>query len=142
MEIFNKYPVFQKLKIDSKTPVTITDFKIFPDCRKVYCKDKQVFLTGKEFDVLYTLAINQSCVLTKDQILQIAGSEEPQDEDNAVRCLIAGGSAEYLSVSGPSQPLIPLRTVCREVHKVGFLSPYGIGEKLVHSGYVVSDTDL
>ena len=90
MEIFNKYPVFQKIKIDSKTPVTITDLKIFPDCRKVYCKDKQVFLTGKEFDVLYTLAINQSCVLTKDQILQIAGSEDPQDEDNAVRCLIAG----------------------------------------------------
>ena len=90
MEIFNKYPVFQKIEIDSKTPVTITDLKIFPDCRKVYCKDKQVFLTGKEFDVLYTLALNQSCVLTKDQILQIAGSEDPQDEDNAVRCLIAG----------------------------------------------------
>ena len=90
MEIFNKYPVFQKIKIDSKTPVTITDLKIFPDCRKVYCKDKQVFLTGKEFDVLYTLALNQSCVLTKDQILQIAGSEDPQDEDNVVRCLIAG----------------------------------------------------
>ena len=90
MEIFNKYPVFQKIEIDSKTPVTIPDLKIFPDCRKVYCKDKQVFLTGKEFDVLYTLALNQSCVLTKDQILQIAGSEDPQDEDNAVRCLIAG----------------------------------------------------
>ena len=90
MEIFNKYPVFQKIEIDSKTPVTITDLKIFPDRRKIYCKDKQVFLTGKEFDVLYTLALNQSCVLTKDQILQTAGSEDPQDEDNAVRCLIAG----------------------------------------------------
>lgn len=40
MEIFDRYPVFQKIGIDSKTPVTITDLKRFPDCRKVYWKDK------------------------------------------------------------------------------------------------------
>ena len=90
MEIFSRYSIFQKIEIRDRNPVIMQSIKIYPGCRKVYCKDKQVLLTGKEFDVFYTLVINKSSILTKAQILQTAGSEDPQDEDNAVRCLIAG----------------------------------------------------
>ena len=87
---YSRYSIFQKIEIRDRNPVIMQSIKIYPGCRKVYCKDKQVLLTGKEFDVFYTLVINKSSILTKAQILQISGSEDPQDEDNAVRCLIAG----------------------------------------------------
>lgn len=64
--------------------------KIFPVCRKVYCKDKQIALTQKEFDVFLYLAGQPGRVFTKEQILEAAGSEDSEDEDNAVWCLIAG----------------------------------------------------
>jgi DNA-binding response OmpR family regulator len=90
MEIFNKYPVFQKIEINGKTSATTKNLKIFPVCRKVYCKDKQIALTQKEFDVFLYLAGQPGRVFTKEQILEAAGSEDSEDEDNAVRCLIAG----------------------------------------------------
>ena len=47
-------------------------------------------MTRSEFDVLLYFAGQPGRVFTKNQILQTARSEDPQDEDNAVRCLIAG----------------------------------------------------
>ena len=63
---------------------------ILPEQRCIKYKEVEIPMTRSEFDVLLYFAGQPGRVFTKDQILQIAGSEDPQDEDNAVRCLIAG----------------------------------------------------
>ena len=55
---------------------------ILPEQRCIKYKEVEIPMTRSEFDVLLYFA--------GQPILQIAGSEDPQDEDNAVRCLIAG----------------------------------------------------
>ena len=57
---------------------------------KIVLNGTEVQFSKYEFNVLEYLAQQPGRVFTKDQILQIAGSEDPQDEDNAVWCLIAG----------------------------------------------------
>ena len=51
----------------------------------------------------------------------------------------SGGGAEYLRISGPTQPLIPLRTIGRNVQEVGFQPPKGIGEQAVD--FFISGSD-
>ena len=58
--------------------------------RQILYHEVEIPTTKKEFDVLLYFAGQPGRVFTKNQILQIAGSEDPQDEDNEVRCLIAG----------------------------------------------------
>ena len=58
--------------------------------RQILYHEVEIPTTKKEFDVLRYFAGQPGRVFTKAQILQTAGSEDPQDEDNAVRCLIAG----------------------------------------------------
>ena len=52
MELFHKYPDFQKYKVDYTPTISFPDLKILPDQRKVYCGKREVFLTTKEFNLL------------------------------------------------------------------------------------------
>ena len=63
--------IFQKIEIRDRNPVIMQSIKIYPGCRKVYCKDKQVLLTGKEFDVFYTLVINKSSIQSEKNLENI-----------------------------------------------------------------------
>ena len=51
----------------------------------------------------------------------------------------SGGGAKYLRISGPAQPFIPLGTIGRNVQKVGFQPPKGIGEQTVD--FFISGSD-
>lgn len=66
------------------------DLVVFLSRHQVLYKSKEIPLTNYEFNALVYFMRYPGRVFTKVQILQIAGSEEPQDEDNAVWCLIAG----------------------------------------------------
>ena len=66
------------------------DLVVFLLRHQVLYKNQEIPLTNYEFNVLAYFLQYPRWVFTKNQILQIAGSEDPQDEDNAVRCLIAG----------------------------------------------------
>ncbi len=66
------------------------DLVVFLLRHQVLYKNQEIPLTNYEFNVLAYFLQHPRWVFTKNQILQIAGSEDPQDEDNAVRCLIAG----------------------------------------------------
>ena len=70
MEVFRKYPDFQKYKADYVPVISFPDLEIFPDQRKVYCGKQEVSLTTKEFNLLYYLAANARRVLTYEQIYQ------------------------------------------------------------------------
>lgn len=66
------------------------DLVVFFIRHQVLYKNTEIPLTNYQFNVLTYFIQHPQRVSTKAQILQIAGSEDPQDEDNAVRCLIAG----------------------------------------------------
>lgn len=50
--------------------ITCGILSIYPKARKVLREGKEVFLTPKEFDLLYFLALNRGEVFTKEQIYQ------------------------------------------------------------------------
>ena len=82
---------------DSKTTDTVlsdelsfSGLNIYPEQRRILYDNMEIQLNREEFNVLQALVQRPGWVVTKEQILEAAGSEDPQDEDNAVRCLIAG----------------------------------------------------
>lgn len=82
---------------DSKTTDTVlsdersfSGLNIYPEQRRILYDNMEIQLNREEFNVLQVLVQRPGWVVTKEQILEAAGSEDPQDEDNVVRCLIAG----------------------------------------------------
>ena len=41
MEVFRKYPDFQKYEVDYAPAISFPDFKILPDQRRVYCGNRK-----------------------------------------------------------------------------------------------------
>ena len=82
MELFHKYPDFQKYEVDYTSTISFPDLKILPDQRKVYCGKREVFLTTKEFNLLCYLAANEGRVLTYEQIYQKIWGNYVQDIEN------------------------------------------------------------
>lgn len=62
--------------------IILSNLKILLDCRKVYCDGKEIFLTTKEFNLLYYLTINEGRVLTYEQIYQHVWGNYVQDIEN------------------------------------------------------------
>ena len=82
MEVFRKYPDFQKYEIDYTPTISFPDLEILPDQRKVYCGKREVSLTTKEFNLLYYFAANEGRVLTYEQIYQNVWGNYVQDIEN------------------------------------------------------------
>ena len=82
MEVFRKYPDFQKYEVDYAPAISFPDFKILPDQRRVYCGKQEVALTTKEFNLLYYFATNEGRVLTYEQIYQKIWGNYVQDIEN------------------------------------------------------------
>ena len=82
MEVFRKYPDFQKYEIDYTPTISFPDLEILPDQRKVYCGKQEVSLTTKEFNLLYYFAANEGRVLTYEQIYQNVWGNYVQDIEN------------------------------------------------------------
>ena len=55
MEVFRKYPDFQKYKVDYTPTLSFSDLEILPDQRRVHCGKQEVSLTTKEFNLLLVL---------------------------------------------------------------------------------------
>ncbi len=50
--------------------INLGDFVLQIQSRKIICRDKEVFLTKKEYDLLLYLALNQNKVLTRQQLYE------------------------------------------------------------------------
>ena len=70
MEVFRKYPDFQKYKVDYTPTLSFSDLEILPDQRRVHCGKQEVSLTTKEFNLLCYFVANAGRVLTYEQIYQ------------------------------------------------------------------------
>ena len=82
MEVFRKYPDFQKYEIDYTPTISFPDLEILPDQRKVYCGKREVSLTKKEFNLLCYFVANEGRVLTYEQIYQKIWGNYVQDIEN------------------------------------------------------------
>ena len=74
MEVFRKYPDFQKYEVDYAPAISIPDLKILPDQRKVYCRKQEVSLTTKEFNLLCYFAANEGRVLHTNRFIKRYGA--------------------------------------------------------------------
>ena len=75
MEVFHKYPDFQKYEVDYVPTISFPDLEIYPDQRKVYCGEQ-------EYNLLYYFATNEGRVLTYEQIYQKIWGNYVQDIEN------------------------------------------------------------
>ena len=82
MEVFRKYPDFQKYEVDYTPTTSFPDLEIYPDQRKVYCGKQEVSLTTKEYNLLCYFAANEGRVLTYEQIYQKIWGNYVQDIEN------------------------------------------------------------
>lgn len=49
--MLKKYPTFKSLRLADETVLSIPGFRVHLDCRKVYCGEREISLTAKEFSV-------------------------------------------------------------------------------------------
>lgn len=78
-----RFASFVKISIEYnnglREPITVLthdDLQVYPHTRKVYVKDLEVLMLGKEFDILYFLMINKGIVLSYERIfLHVWGDE-------------------------------------------------------------------
>ncbi len=64
------------IQIENDAILLLPGLEINTAQRKVYCNQKEVYLTPKEFDLLYLLAANKGQTLTYDQIYRKVWHED------------------------------------------------------------------
>lgn len=69
--------------------IVFKSMEINPDTRAVRIKDKQIELTGKEFDLLYFLASHKGVVFTKKQIYKQVWEEEYAFDDSNIMAFVS-----------------------------------------------------
>ena len=80
--------------------ITIRDLIIRPKARQVILNDKNVLLTGKEFDLLYFLATHPNEVFSKEQLFEQIWSLDPIGEPATVTVHINRLRSKLKKVSG------------------------------------------
>ena len=68
--ILKRYPNIDNLQLNEETVLSLPGLEINLDRRKVYCNQKEIILTVKEYEILCLLCKNIGRVLTYEQIYQ------------------------------------------------------------------------
>lgn len=75
--LLSKHSSFEILQFKKKTFTSISGFEIYSERRRVYCNNKEIHLTTKEFDILCMLVENRGQVMTYEQIYQRVWGGDP-----------------------------------------------------------------
>lgn len=70
MMVLKRYPDFERLHLDNETVISLSGLTIYPEQRKVYCGQKEICLTVKEYALLCLLVSNKGQTLTYAQIYE------------------------------------------------------------------------
>lgn len=84
MSMLQKYPDFCKYKLKNEVLLSLPGLEIWPEHRKIYSGTQEISLTGKEFGILYLLAVNRGRVVTYEQIYQNVWNEYSTGGESAV----------------------------------------------------------
>ena len=68
--------------------ITCGDLSIHTGTRRVFRGDREIFLTPKEYEILYLLAKNRGEIFTKEQIYQAVWDEEYLLDDSNIMAFI------------------------------------------------------
>lgn len=83
--ILKSYPNIDNLQLNEETVLSLPGLEINLDRRKVYCNQKEIILTVKEYEILCLLCKNIGRVLTYEQIYQtIWGADALGNEKRAI----------------------------------------------------------
>ena len=120
MRALKQHPAFERMRLNNDTILELPGLKIYPDSRKIFCGNKEVNLTTKEYELLCFFAANKGIVLTYGQIYQkVWGEEGLGSEINTVGCHIRN-LRKKLYAASPDSPL-----TIRCIRKVGYCLEIG-----------------
>lgn len=85
--LIRRYTVFSSA--DTPAPLTFTGLELNPALRSVTADNREVYLTAKEFDLLYFLASNPMKVYTKEQIYNHVWQDEYAFDDRNIMSFIS-----------------------------------------------------
>lgn len=89
MEVLKRYPDFEYIQMNDDSILSVPGLEIYPSRRKIYCGQKEISLTTKQYNLFYLLALNKGRVLTYGQIYRkVWGDETIGRENDAVQCQI------------------------------------------------------
>lgn len=77
MKVLKRYDSFENISLTEETVISFHRIKIYPTRRLVCSNNKEIYLTAKEFNIFYLLAVNKEQVLTYEQIYQNVWHELP-----------------------------------------------------------------
>lgn len=68
--VLERHRTFEKIQLSDMIVKALPGLEIHPSQRKVYCDSQEIFLTKKEYDILYLLVTNKGQILTYEQIYE------------------------------------------------------------------------
>ena len=68
MELLQKHTTFRTIQLKEETVLSFPGLTIYPNQRKIFCDKQEIFLTAKEYEILYLLVYNRGQTITYEQI--------------------------------------------------------------------------
>lgn len=125
MDILKQPSDFDFLCLKHGSMLSLPGFEIDSVHRKVYCGNKKVNLTAKEYALLCLLVANEGCVLTYDQIYRKIWKEEVfGSTNNAIKCHVQNLREKLRKVNSDASFSI------RCVREVGYCFEVATKEKI------------
>lgn len=87
-QMLEKYKCESREIISKKTCLVFEKIKIYPEHHQVILDEREVALTGKEFQILLLLAENRGQVFSKKRIYEIVWQEEYMYDDKNLTAYI------------------------------------------------------
>lgn len=90
IEILKENADFKVMCVSDQHVISISGLEIHHEYKKVYCYKQEVFLTAREYILLYLLATNKGQVLTYDRIYsRVWGEDAFGNVNNNIACHIS-----------------------------------------------------
>lgn len=87
IEFLNSHSAFTLNLLNDEIVLRFSELVIYHNQRKVYCNNKEIRFTAKEYDLFFFLASNKGRVLTYGQIYQnVWGNDAMGNERNTICC--------------------------------------------------------
>lgn len=100
VEFLNSYSTFTLSHLNDEIVLKFSELTIYHNQRKVYCNNKEIKFTAKEYNLLFFLASNKGRVLTYSQIYQnVWENDSVGNEKNTICCHIHKIKKKFFSAA-------------------------------------------
>lgn len=114
-DILKKYSNFKRYEVKQEAILSPPGLEIYPERRKIYRDQQEIYLTAKEYDILCLLVKNKGKVLTYQQIYEtVWGDISTGNEKAAIGYHICNLREKLYGAS----PNVPFKIRC--VREIGY----------------------